>query len=361
MSKKRLIKLAAIILSIGGIFATAGTANAATAIDVASYQTGINLPATNTDIAIMKATQGTGYTNPDFHRAIQQAKNAGQGVGAYDFAVTGVNPTAEANHFINVTRPYIGKGVLPILDWEPASPCNVDWALTWLQKVEAAYGVKPMIYMNISTENSCNWSRVVQGNYGLWIAGGRHYNTVLTKDQVPAATFRLRHWKSAAMWQYTSFGVVNGWGGRVDLSHFYGDMTAWNRYANSRASGSADVPYVAPKVPAASPARAATTKVYVVRRGDNLSTIGARLGVRWTVIANLNGLRSPYTIYPGQNLKVNNTTAVTGKTGATRTVTVRSGDSLSRIASRLGIKWTQLHGYRSGNPNIIYPGETLAY
>ncbi|MCM0689938.1 LysM peptidoglycan-binding domain-containing protein [Bifidobacterium sp. M3-N-101] len=40
---------------------------------------------------------------------------------------------------------------------------------------------------------------------------------------------------------------------------------------------------------------------------------------------------------------------------------MRSGDTLSSIAARLGIQWTQLHGYRSGNPNFIYPGEVLTY
>ena len=42
-------------------------------------------------------------------------------------------------------------------------------------------------------------------------------------------------------------------------------------------------------------------------------------------------------------------------------MTVRSGDTLSGIAARLGISYTQLSGYRSGNPNVIYPGEVLRY
>ena len=45
----------------------------------------------------------------------------------------------------------------------------------------------------------------------------------------------------------------------------------------------------------------------------------------------------------------------------TTRVAVRSGDTLSGIAARLGIGYTQLTGYRSGNPNVIYPGEVLHY
>lgn len=40
--------------------------------------------------------------------------------------------------------------------------------------------------------------------------------------------------------------------------------------------------------------------------------------------------------------------------------TVQSGDSLSKIAARLGVPVSQISGYRSGNPNLIYPGEVLS-
>lgn len=43
------------------------------------------------------------------------------------------------------------------------------------------------------------------------------------------------------------------------------------------------------------------------------------------------------------------------------TYTVKAGDTLSGIASRLGVPMGQLTGYRSGNPNLIYPGEVLNY
>lgn len=45
-------------------------------IDIASYQTGINLSVVPCDFVIVKATEGTGYVNPDYTRAYTQAKNA---------------------------------------------------------------------------------------------------------------------------------------------------------------------------------------------------------------------------------------------------------------------------------------------
>jgi len=41
------------------------------------------------------------------------------------------------------------------------------------------------------------------------------------------------------------------------------------------------------------------------------------------------------------------------------TYTVKSGDTLSKIAKQFGIDWRKITGYRSGNPNLIYPGEVL--
>ena len=43
---------------------------------------------------------------------------------------------------------------------------------------------------------------------------------------------------------------------------------------------------------------------YTVKKGDTLSKIGAKLGVKWQDIAKLNNIKAPYTIYVGQKLKI---------------------------------------------------------
>lgn len=43
---------------------------------------------------------------------------------------------------------------------------------------------------------------------------------------------------------------------------------------------------------------------YVVKAGDTLSSIGQQAGLDWTVIAEANNLKPPYTLTPGQVLKV---------------------------------------------------------
>lgn len=44
---------------------------------------------------------------------------------------------------------------------------------------------------------------------------------------------------------------------------------------------------------------------------------------------------------------------------SSQSYTVQTGDSLSKIASRMGVGVQDISGFRSGNPNVIYPGEVL--
>lgn len=39
--------------------------------------------------------------------------------------------------------------------------------------------------------------------------------------------------------------------------------------------------------------------------------------------------------------------------------TVKSGDSLSKIGRQFGVDWKKITGFKSGNPNLIHPGEVL--
>ena len=47
-------------------------------IDISNWQSGINLAVVPCDFVVIKATEGTGYVNPDYERAYRQAKTAGK-------------------------------------------------------------------------------------------------------------------------------------------------------------------------------------------------------------------------------------------------------------------------------------------
>jgi lipoprotein NlpD len=63
---------------------------------------------------------------------------------------------------------------------------------------------------------------------------------------------------------------------------------------------------------------------YRVRKGDTLHAIAFKFGMDWRQIANVNGISSPYTIYPDQELRLSSTgsspSGTTTRSGGGRTV-----------------------------------------
>ena len=326
-------------------------ANAADMIDVSSWQTGINVTTSGAQVVVTKATEGVGYVNADCDRVVQDALAAGQGVGVYHFAHTENDARREAQYFIDNTRGYVGKGIVPILDWEPSAPWNTDWALTWLQTVEAAWGTKPIIYMNQSTENAYDWSAVVAGNYGLWIAAYTLGYTPVYGFNPPSAQPTLYHWPFAAAWQYTSTGYVNNWGGTLDLSVVYGDLSTWHAYAGS-GQAAASTPAPAPAPHPSTSGTTCDTNCVVIQSGQYVSMFWPD----WWNVSVPSG--NPSIVYPGDKICHN---GGSNTATASRTYVVQSGDTLSGIAAWLGVSMYNITGYGSGNINLIYPGETLYY
>ena len=103
---------------------------------------------------------------------------------------------------------------------------------------------------------------------------------------------------------------------------------------------------------------AGDTQTHIVQSGDTLSAIASNWGTNWQELARQNSLSNPNMIYTGQVIRFTG-----GQSGATaRTYTVRSGDNLSSIASRLGITVQGLVSMNGiSNPNLIYAGQTLNY
>ena len=327
----------------------ASCASAADMIDVSSWQTGINVTTSGAQIVVAKATEGIGYVNPDCDRVVQDALAAGQGVGVYHFAHTENDAVAEANYFIDNTRGYIGKDIVPILDWEPNNPGDVWWALTWLHTVEAAWDTKPIIYMNQYTENAYNWASVVADDYGLWIAAYTLGYTPIYGFNPPAAQPTLYHWPFAVAWQYTSTGYVGDWGGALDLSVVYGDLNTWYAYAGSGQTAPTPTPQPTPQP--STPDTTCNTNCVVIQSGQYVSMFWTD----WWNVSVPSG--NPSVVYPGDTVCHNGG----GTSTKSRTYVVKSGDTLSGIAAWLGVSMYDITGYLSGNMNLIYPGEVLHY
>ena len=121
-------------------------------------------------------------------------------------------------------------------------------------------------------------------------------------------------------------------------------------------------------------------KTYVVQNGDSLSKIASKVGVSSREIAELNGIKDANKIRIGQKLVLpgyTGTTTTTSKPKAAaptkkstpksepvaggNAYVVKSGDSLSKIASKHGVKLSEL---RAANPKVkgdkIMIGQKLA-
>lgn len=103
------------------------------------------------------------------------------------------------------------------------------------------------------------------------------------------------------------------------------------------------------------PIQTPATNTYTVRSGDTLSSIASKFGTSYQALANLNGISNPNLIYAGQVLRVN------GSASASSVYyTVRAGDNLSAIASRYGTSYQSIASLNGlTNPNLIYAGQTL--
>ena len=300
-------------------------------IDISNWQKGIDLSKVPCDFVICKATEGTGYVNPDCDRAYQQAKASGKLLGVYHYA-NGGSAIAEADYFLNNIQGYIGEAIL-CLDWESQNNalCGTGgpartWISNWCNRIVEKIGVKPLIYASASLYKEVSGI----GDYGLWIAQYADNN---------ATGYQEHPWNegayTCAIRQYTSSGRLAGYNGNLDLDVAYMDATAWHKYANPSDD-------YKPTEPARKSNEQIAEEVIAGAWGDGNDRKNRleQAGYDYNSIQNI----------------------VNQKLGTSQAVyyTVQSGDTLSGIASKYGTTWQKLQDMNGiSNPNKIYSGQRL--
>ena len=311
------------------------------------------------------------------------------------------------------------KGSIVALDFEHGASsdrnANTETILYGMRRIRQA-GYTPMYYSyKPFTLKYVDYKRIIKEfPNSLWIAGYPSYNVT------PEPLYNyFPSMDGVAIWQFTSTYIAGGLDGNVDLTGItdngytnsdkpqtetpainageetsetpkseikVGDTVKVNFSANQWATGEAIPQWVKGEsykvqqidgnkillanilswidkstvelLPDSTTVveQPSVVQTHVVQYGENLSSIATKYRTTYQALASLNGLSNPNMIYAGQVLKVNE------KVSTTRTYTVRSGDNLSSIASRLGITY-QVLAQRNGlsNPNLIYPGQTLSY
>lgn len=160
----------------------------------------------------LKATEGGDHGDDTFTQNFGQARKYGFIRGAYHYFIPKTDAHKQADFFIRTVQ--LAKGDLPpVLDVETTgkqSPQELKAAVkTWLDRVEAHYGVKPILYTSYKFKKRY-LSDSIFNAYPYWIA---HYYV----DSV-------RYEGKWHFWQHTDVGTVPGIEEEVDLNVFNGTM-----------------------------------------------------------------------------------------------------------------------------------------
>jgi lysozyme len=176
---------------------------------------------------IHKATQGTGYEDPEYGQRRVRALSVDLFWGAYHFGTRG-DVAGQVEHFLNVVNP--GPTDLLVLDWEPHPQdrtMTLAEAEDFVQRLRNAVGRFPVLYsgQGFLREKLGNRTpnQTVLSGCPLWIA---RYSSEAPKVPPAFPTF--------TMWQYTDGGLgpqphqVPGIG-RCDRDKFNGDEAGLRR------------------------------------------------------------------------------------------------------------------------------------
>ena len=208
-------------------------------------------------------------------------------------------------------------------------------ANVFLETLEKETGSEVLIYSNTySAKNIFNNSL---SKYPLWVA---HYGVNKPSDN--------GKWNSWVGWQYTSTGIVNGISGYVDRNQFT-DGIFISHINKLPLPGNTLIPE--------SNAPIENTVTYIVKKGDNLSSIAKKFNTSVSNIVASNGIiKNPNLIYPGWSLKIITNTSINSNIY----YTVKKGDNLTKIAKEYTTTVNSIVSLNNiKNPNLIYTNQVL--
>ena len=302
-------------------------------IDISNWQAGLDIPTVvkngGLGAVVVKATEGINFVDKSCDGFVQKCIANGIPFGFYHFARNN-DASAEAEFFRKNTTGYEGKGI-PILDWEDGQ--SIDWVNTFVNRYHELTGVWPWVYGNAWRFNQ----GTVNANCGKWIAGYPSNGITDINYGMNNSMPYSVNGGGVCAWQFSSSVRISGYSGNLDGDVFYGDATAWAKYAG--ASGSSSSSSSSGSSTSSSAPSGTTLELAVaVMQGKygNGDTRKTALGSRYD---------SVQSVVNGSSYK---------------TYTVKSGDTLSGIASKYGTtyqKLAQINGI--SNPNIIYAGQVL--
>lgn len=197
--------------------------------DVSNNQgASLNIGALPGHFIICKATEGTTFKD----KFLASYMASAQGIkltGCYHYMTT-KDPTAQADFFTSVVKPYIGRAIL-CLDVEEKG-ITADMVQTCVERIHANTGVWPIIYVSLSFLQSGIVNAATRLKCGIWLA---NWQKNLPTSQWPKSlpSMNLPSNTTVAIWQFTSrFQASTAHSGNLDADVAFMTETAWEAYAN---------------------------------------------------------------------------------------------------------------------------------
>lgn len=196
-------------------------------IDISNNQGHVRfdlVKAAGIDVVYLRASDGVGWTDPEFYNYAAAAKAQGLPVGAYHYLRARPDADEQARQFVERFRK-AGCTLLPMIDCEPEnnkgikSPAWLEAILKFSHVVEQALGKKPFVYSypGFLDAMTAFHSSTELAAHLLWIAD---YSL-----ERPVEPWVPPPWTKWAAWQYAAgdhrgrVGRVNGVSGDVDRNH----------------------------------------------------------------------------------------------------------------------------------------------
>lgn len=217
-----------IIAAVGGWWSPWAARYDVQGVDVSWHQGAIDWRALATDdiaFAYIKATEGADHVDTRFAFNWREADAAGLYRGAYHFFTLCQPGARQAANFIAVV-PRVEGALPPAVDLEHMGPCRegptmpdvIAEARAFMDRLEAHYGVRPIIYT----------TREFHDAHLAELRGERFW----IRSIAALPSFRQGDW---IIWQHHNRGHRRGVQGPVDLNAFRGDDAALAAFAGDAA------------------------------------------------------------------------------------------------------------------------------
>lgn len=328
-------------------------------IDVSGYQGDINyseVAQAGIEVVYMKSSEGSNYVDSHFERNYTEAKRNGLRVGVYHFltARSVEQANQQAQFFVSLIS---GKSIdcRLAMDFESFGNLNRQQinqiSIAFIRRVEELSGKEVVVYSNTYDATYIFEGEVT--NYPLWVA---QYGVNEPQDN--------GNWNSWVGWQYADNGEVNGIDARVDLNRFTKEIflddtseipDVENPNEGENNNGGSDNGGDGTGNNGGSGNNENGTRTIIIKSGDTLSQIALDYNTTVRRLVELNNIENPNLIYAGESLIVPITSSNTENI-----YIVKRGDTLSQIALNFNTTVNAIANLNGiTNVNLIYTGQRL--